>query len=209
MTDTLFSLVSSYGIWLVFTSAFLSCLFLPVPTSLIMLSAGAFVATGDLIGWQVFTAALSAAILGDQAGFQLGRAGGNFLENLTKNSPKRQKTLMRAQKFVDRNGAWGVFFSTWLFAPLGPWVNAIAGMTGLSWVRFSIADILGETIWVSVYIGLGYSFATRLSDIATLLSNSIGFLTTGAITLGLGFLLLKQLRRAQAGDDQNTDPDSP
>ena len=43
MMDSVLSLVSIYGVLIVAISAYLSCLLVPIPTSLVMLSAGAFV----------------------------------------------------------------------------------------------------------------------------------------------------------------------
>ena len=48
MTETVFGLVTQFGAYVIFASAFLSCLALPIPTSLMMLTGGAFVAAGDL-----------------------------------------------------------------------------------------------------------------------------------------------------------------
>ena len=63
MTETVFALVSSWGPWVIFASAFLSCLALPIPTSLMMLTGGAFAAAGDLALWQVVAAAFGLALL--------------------------------------------------------------------------------------------------------------------------------------------------
>ena len=40
MNDWAFELVSAWGLWVVAGSAFVSCLAVPVPTSLVMLAAG-------------------------------------------------------------------------------------------------------------------------------------------------------------------------
>lgn len=40
-TDAVFALLTTYGPWVVFAAAFLSCLALPIPTSLMMLAGGA------------------------------------------------------------------------------------------------------------------------------------------------------------------------
>ena len=53
MIETILALVPTYGLLLVALGTFLSCLALPVPSSLIMLSAGGFAAAGDLVLWQV------------------------------------------------------------------------------------------------------------------------------------------------------------
>ncbi|NBT33764.1 MAG: DedA family protein, partial [Rhodobacteraceae bacterium] len=57
MTDTLLALVPTYGVWLIFGSVLLSCFALPIPSSILVMTAGGFAASGDLVLWQVVTAA--------------------------------------------------------------------------------------------------------------------------------------------------------
>ena len=189
MTDTLFALVTSYGAIVVFASAYLSCLAIPIPTSFMMLAAGAFVAAGDLIFWQVYSAAFFGAVAGDQTGFHLGRWGGSPVVERLSRRPSRRKLVDRAQLTINQHGGIGVFFSTWLFAPLGPWVNFIAGAAKLHWGRFTLWDILGEAIWVSVYIGLGYAFAANISTVAEIAGNVVGILAALALAAAMVFWL--------------------
>ena len=58
MTETLLALVPTYGLYIVALATALSCLALPIPSSLIMLTAGAFVASEDLNGTATFATAL-------------------------------------------------------------------------------------------------------------------------------------------------------
>ena len=183
MSETVFTLITSYGVYVIFASAFLSCLMLPLPTSLMMLSGGAFVDSGDLVLWQVIAAAYGGAVIGDQAGYLIGRYGGTPLVERVARSPTRAAALTRARAMVDRYGGLGVFFSTWLTAPLGPWVNLIAGATGLPWQRFTIWDVLGEIIWVSLYVSLGFVFSSQISAVADIMSDVIGLVV--AVTLAL------------------------
>jgi len=202
MSDTIFALVTEYGVYVIFASAFLSCLALPIPTSLMMLAGGAFVATGDLVLWQVVAAAYGGAVLGDQAGFQIGRHGGTPLIARLARTPARRAVLARARALVDRRGGPGVFFSTWLVAPLGPWVNFAAGATGLPWRRFTIWDVLGETVWVTIYIGLGFSFASQIETVADILGNTVGLLAAlvvaGAMAAWIRAVLKAQRAKARA-----------
>ncbi|MDZ7641532.1 MAG: DedA family protein [Desulfurivibrio sp.] len=199
MSADIFALVSDWGPVLIFASAFLSCLAVPIPTSLMMLAGGAFVASDDLALWHVVVAALTGAILGDQTGYLIGRRGGAPLVTRIARSPKRRAALARARTLVDRWGGPGVFFSTWLFAPLGPWVNFIAGTTALSWRRFSIWDVLGETIWVSVYVTLGVVFASRIEAVADLLGNAVGLLVGLAVAGVMAVWIRGALRSQKAG----------
>lgn len=198
MTDLLFSLVASYGLVVVLLSAYLSCLALPVPTAFVMLAAGAFSASGDMVFWQTLLAAFGGAVCGDQTGFRIGRYGGARVMAFLNRDPTRAKLVARAHRVVDRWGGVGVFFSTWLFAPLGPWVNLAAGAAGLSWLRFTLWDVAGEAIWITFYLSLGYLFSDRITELADILSNSVGLLLAGLAAVVSGYLLRNRLRRISA-----------
>lgn len=195
MTDALFGLVADYGVWVLAASCYLSCLLVPIPTSLLMLAGGAFVAAGDLDGSTALAGAWLGAVLGDQTGYAVGRRFGPLLERFADQRVSRQKLYRRATETVRHKGEIGVFFSTWLFAPLGPWVNMAAGASGLAWHRFSLWDAAGEAIWVFGYIALGYSFAGQLTLIGDLTSSLSGFLAAAAITALLGWMLLRRMRK--------------
>jgi membrane protein DedA with SNARE-associated domain len=189
MSDLFFSLVSTYGAFVVGIATFLSCLALPIPSSFVMLAGGAFVASGDLAFFAVVVAAFAGAVIGDQVGFRAGRYGGAVMQERLTTSPARAAVLVRAQTFVERWGMTGVFLTRWLFSPLGPWVNFAAGATGMGAMRFTLSDILGEALWVALYVGLGYLFAANIETLASLLGNAVAAVTAAAVTAGLGVLL--------------------
>lgn len=198
MSDALFQLVPEYGAGLVFLATFLSCLALPAPSSLIMLAAGAFVASGDFSGWSVVTAAFGGAVLGDQLGYWIGRKGGMPLWDAAARRPKTAGVMARAQASLHRQDILAVYFSRWLFSPLGPYVNLAGGATRMNWVRFTIADLAGEATWVGAYTGLGYGFASQIEELGDTLGNIVGALAAGLVTLLLGRALLRASREAHA-----------
>jgi membrane-associated protein len=195
VSDLLFSLVSTYGTLVIAVTTFLSCLALPIPASFVMLAGGAFAASGDLALGAVVAAAFGGAVIGDQAGFRAGRYGGRKLETRIGRAPARAALLARARAFVERWGVAGVFFSTWLVAPLGPWVNLAAGAAGMGAWRFTFWDALGEAIWVAIYVGLGYAFAANIGALSSVLGNAVASVTAIAIAAGLGVLLVRAARR--------------
>lgn len=201
MTETIFGLVSQYGVLVIFASAFLSCLAIPIPTSLMMLTGGALIASGDLTVWQVVVAAFLGAVLGDQAGYLLGRIWGKQITRRLERAPSRAAVLARARGLIARRGTLGVFLSTWAVAPLGPWVNFIAGATGLSWLRFTAGDVLGEVFWVSIYVGLGYVFFDQIANVADIMSDLIG-LVVALVTAVAAAIWIKAILRAKASEDE-------
>ena len=192
MTDFLLGLVPQYGVALMFLATFLSCLALPVPSSLLMLTGGAFAAAGDLVLTNVVLGAYAGALLGDQTGFAIGRWGKHTIDALVDKYPKRAVLIEKAQAFTQKWGGPGVYFSRWLVSPLGPYVNFLAGSTRLNWLRFSAWDAAGEATWVTLYVGLGYLFAGQIEAVADVLSNLSGALAAGLVTIVLGRILFKR-----------------
>lgn len=193
MTDLLLGLVPTWGPVLLFVATYLSCLALPIPASLLLLAAGAFVAGGDLLLSSSMLAAFAGVLLGDQTVFQIGRFARDPVWRLARDRPA-EALLLRAEDYAARRGALGVFLSRWLFSPLGPYVNLIAGATGMGWLAFTAAAVAGEVVWVSVYIGAGYAFADRFEQLAGLAGNVSGAVTAGLVALILGAILLRAAR---------------
>lgn len=198
MNDLLLSLVVDYGGALLFAVTFLSCLAIPVPSSLLMLAGGGFVASGDLTLIDAAGAAYLGAVLGDQTGFQIGRRASPVIDAKLANAPKRAVLHKKATDLTNRHGGTGVFLSRWLFSPLGPYVNFAGGAAGLNWLRFTVWAAMGEAVWVMLYVGLGYAFADRITDLADILGNASGFLAAGVVTFGLGAWLRIAAKQAKS-----------
>tara|TARA_R110002073_G_scaffold4803_20_gene30565 strand:- start:4941 stop:5582 length:642 start_codon:yes stop_codon:yes gene_type:complete len=209
MTDWFFALVSDWGAPALALVTFLSCLAIPVPSSLMMLAAGAFAASGDLELAPVVGAALAGAVIGDQAGYQMGRIGLGAAEGWLNQSHTRAAILSRAQTQIDNRGGVAVFFSRWLFSALGPYVNLLAGGAKLNWATFTVMGVAGEIVWVSVYVGIGYSAGAQLSQVTELLGDLTGLATSLLIAVVLGVVVLRRQRNrrhdgspAEAGHDR-------
>ncbi|HPD92821.1 MAG: DedA family protein [Rhodobacter sp.] len=198
MTDWMLAQVGDWGVTLLAVVTFLSCLAIPVPSSMMMLASGAFAASGDLALVPAAGAALIGAVLGDQTGYGLGRLSYLRAERWLMRNQTRAAVLSRARVQVQNRGAVAVFFSRWLFSVLGPYVNLLAGGAGMTWATFTAMGIAGEVVWVTVYVGLGYLAGGQIEQIAELLGNASGFLASLAVTGGLGWLLWRHRRRAPA-----------
>lgn len=184
--DDVLSLVPTYGVAVLVVATFLSCIAMPIPASLIMLAGGAFAAGGDIGLTPAIAACLVGAVLGDQAGYAIGARGAGLLDRIEAQYPARAVLIARARNFTAKWGAPGVFFSRWLVSPLGPYVNLISGASRARWVRFTTWSVLGEIVWVSIYIGLGFTFSGYIADIAQVASNFVGLLAAIAVAIVVG-----------------------
>lgn len=194
MTEAFLALVPLYGLPFLAIVTTLSCLGLPAPVSVVMMLMGSLAVAGDFSPVTVIITALAAAIGGDQLGFFIGRAGGGPIMARIARKPSGRQALDKARHEIDRHGGTGVFFTRWLLAPLGPYVNLITGATGFSWARFTLFGALGEIVWVGLYVGLGMVFSDNVITIAELASDLSGFAVGAAVTLYLGWRLVKVLR---------------
>lgn len=194
MSDLILALVVDYGVPIVFCVTFLSCLAIPVPSSLLMMTAGGFAATGDLSLIAVILVAFCGAVLGDNSGYWIARRLGARAENWLSGDPKRAKLRDKCVAILDKRGGPAVFLTCWLFAPLGPSMNYVCGVSKFHWPRFVVWGMAGETVWVSLYVGLGYTFADSISSLASVLSNASGFATALAIVIALGWWLMRSVR---------------
>ncbi|MCG6902636.1 MAG: VTT domain-containing protein [Rhodobacter sp.] len=206
MTGTLLELVPAYGLYIIAAATFLSCLALPIPSSLIMLTGGAFAASGDLAASTTAATALAGAVLGDQAGYLIGRSGASWLQRLTGAGGKPASLVARAQALSNDWGGIGVFLSRWLFSPLGPYMNFVTGAARMNWPRFTLWGALGEIVWVSLYVGLGYAFAGQIEAVADIAGNLSGVLAAGAVAVALGLWLRAAMRADRAHRDLRRAP---
>ncbi|OWY18577.1 hypothetical protein B6V73_01940 [Thioclava sp. JM3] len=205
LSDWLLAQVPLYGPWLLGLTTFLSCLAIPVPSSLMMIASGAFVASGDLDLATVAGAAFTGAILGDQLGFQLGRRAERFLPQP---GTRRGALVDKAMAALRRRGAVTVFFTRWMFSALGPWVNLAAGASGFAHRRFTLADLAGEAVWVTAYVGLGITFGANLDAAAELAGNALGLLGAGAAAFAFGWWLWHAAKRAPKAPHPTPDHDA-
>lgn len=194
MSDQILGLVATLGPWFLCLITGFACLGVPLPASLSMVMAGTFVASGDMTALSVLGAALTGAVLGDNAGYLVGRLARTRLIRFLDARPGRAAAHARAQNLLHRWGGMAVFFSRWLLSPLCPVVNLVAGAGSMPWFRFVRAEIAGEAIWVGLYTGLGYLFAGQIAAALTLLGDALWFLVAVAVAVGLGLRLRKVLK---------------
>lgn len=205
MTAYLLEFLTSYGLPAAALLLAVGQFGVPLPTSLALLTQGALAANGDADLATAFAWAIAGATLGDQAGFIAGRfvilsAEGRpgFLGGLAARARAAEPKL---QKW----GASGVFLTRWLFTPLGPAINIASGITGLSWPRFTIWGVLGEGLWVSIYIALGYSFGSNIETLSGILGNLSMALAMLALAAFLGWRLKLAVQSAQVRSGRKSD----
>lgn len=189
MIDTLLELVPLYGLYLIGGVVALSCLAIPLPSSMLVMASGGFAAAGDLVLWQVIAVAFAGFVIGDQAAFYLARWRGRPLLERIRRRPRRAAMLERAEELVARWGGTAVFVARTVLSPLAPWTSYVGGAAGLRWASFTLAALAGAAFWATAYATLGYQFADKISDIAALIVDWAGIILAAAVAVITGVWL--------------------
>lgn len=197
MTGQLLEFLTVYGLPAAALLLAIGQFGVPIPTSLALLTLGALAANGDADLTTAFIWALAGATLGDQAGFFAGRFVGQSAESRPGFLGSLARKARKAEPQLARWGGTGVFFTRWLFTPLGPAINIASGITGLSWASFTVWGTAGETLWVSIYIALGFSFGSNIETLAGILGNLSMALAMLALAGLLGWRLKLAVQAAQ------------
>ena len=196
MTDDLVELVTTHGPGALFFILLANCLGMPFPTSLLLMAIGSFAGQGEMSLFPFVLAGRTGAVIGGQAGHLLGRLGGRLIIARLAKQPRARATFERAERLIWRWSGPGIYFSRWLLAPLGPWVNLATGISGYPWLRFALWDFFGLATWIGLYVTLGYVFSGSVQRMAELSGSLTWLLVFTLLTLLLGWLLLRRWRAA-------------
>lgn len=187
--------IASYGYWAVFALVGLESLGIPLPGETALIIAGAYAgSTHNLSGWAVFAVASAAAILGDNAGFWIGRKGGYRLARAYGPKIRLDEGKLKIARYLfDTYGPKVVFFGRFT-ALLRTYVAFLAGASRMTWRRFLPANAAGGIVWAGVYTIASY-FAgdtlRRLSGTISVVLTVVGVLAIVAV----GLVIRRQMRR--------------
>jgi membrane-associated protein len=205
VTDQILSWLSLYGVAALFGILVIASAGVPFPVTLLLVAAGSLTNQGDMILWQVLLAGSCGAIAGDQLGYGLARWRGRTLIRWLTDRIGGAGKIEKAESFTQKWGGAGVFFSRWLFTPLGPWINLTSGIAEYSWPRFLLWDVLGESLWVVLYVLLGFFFSDRVQDVAELLGDLKWVMLGAVVAIVAGWKSIQYFR----APDQRTAIASP
>jgi membrane protein DedA with SNARE-associated domain len=191
--------VSNYGIWLIAAFIALESVGIPLPAEAALIAAAFFAArTQDIDIWSLISAGIIAAILGEIAGFWIGRRFGHRL--LMRYGARLGFTEERI-----RIGQWlfvrygGAFVFVARFLPFLRNIAAVlAGTNSMGQHSFYFASATAAVAWIICY-GLGaYSFGEAFANLASPVAILLGLAAT-LIILAAPVLILRYERRLLSG----------
>jgi membrane protein DedA with SNARE-associated domain len=129
---------------------------IPMPGEAALIAASVLASQGKLQIELVIAIAATAAIVGDNIGYFLGRRyGRRLMERPGRTKVRRQVALARGEQLFDRHGPKAVFLGRWV-ALLRIWAAWLAGIAGMRWRSFLLWNALGGIGWALFFGLLGY-----------------------------------------------------
>ena len=206
-------LLHSYGYFAVFAFIALESLGVPLPGETTLIAAAVYAgATHHLNIGAVLLVAATAAIIGDNAGYWLGRVGGQRLVGRYGRLVRLSATKLKIGRYLfERHGGKVVFFGRFVTV-LRTYAAFLAGVNSMRWPRFTFFNAVGGLVWSAVIafgaFGLGAA-ATGVGQVVTLIGVALSVVLTAA-----GILLARRWmgrleQRAQAAypDPEDTRAD--
>jgi len=165
MQGTVSGLVASYGYVVLFFLVGLESLGLPLPGETALVTAAALAAGGHLSISAVVATAVAAAIIGDNGGYWVGRAGGiPLVRRYGRFIHLNESHLERTRRFFERHGPKTVFIGRFI-ALLRTWAAVLAGAARMPYGTFMLYNALGAACWTVVVGALGYVFGRNLPQL--------------------------------------------
>lgn len=188
-------LLTTYGLVLLFLVVAAESTGVPLPGETAVIAAAILATPAQhhfSIVWVIVVAA-AAAIVGDNVGYWLGRAGGRrLLERWDFVARYANRVLPPAERFFDRHGGKAVFFGRFV-SVLRVTAAWLAGITHMPWWRFFLWNAAGGIIWATAVGVVAYELGKAAADAI----GHYGAYAGGGIVvvLVLGFVGLRLWRR--------------
>ena len=200
-------LVETAGYPLLFLVVMAETAGLPVPGETGLITAGILASSDKLKIELVIVIAATAAIVGDNIGYLIGRKGGRWvLERPGAFARQRREVLVMGEPFFDRHGPKAVFFGRFVLG-LRVWASWLAGATRMPWRSFVVWNALGGICWATA-IGLIAYFLGRSADNAIKAFGLYG-LAAALLALISFFVLHRRARRRARSESDEKDAPTP
>jgi membrane protein DedA with SNARE-associated domain len=157
-------LLRDYGLLILFLLVAAESSGIPLPGETALIAAGVLASRGHFSIAAVIAVAATAAIVGDNVGYWIGRLGGRRLIGKWEFTQRvGDRFLPPTERFFERHGGKTIFFARFvaILRVAGAWV---AGITHMRWWRFLFWNAAGGICWALLFGLLSYYLGEAAAD---------------------------------------------
>ena len=198
--DPLLNFVQAYGYPVLGLATFFAACGAPLPMTLVLLAAGAFAAQGDFNIVLLVALTTGASVMGDCAGYVVGRRWGSKLLGWLPRSRMGSRfttahAVERSRLLFRRHGGWAIVLTRTVVSALGSVTNLVAGAEAYPAGRFVLVDAVGETLGAIISLGLGFAVGASWEEAGDILGGISVFMVGLLCVVLLARVLLRELRQ--------------
>ncbi len=199
-----------YGYPVLWLIVFVAAVGVPISGSLLLFAAGAFAALGDFNIFILFPVALSAAVMGDNLGYYIGRRVGvsllTWLERQKRFRFFSSESIERGRDYFRRRAGWAVFVTRFLIVVLGGPINILAGIELYPYGSFLFWDVSGQMLCALITLGLGFIFAASWEEVASLFGAFSSLVLVLIVAAALTLFIMRRVRQRRHARSTATTP---
>ena len=159
-----------------------------LPGDTLLFSAGFFASQGELPILGLMAVVMTAAIVGDNVGYEIGKRNGHRIFRKKDGLFFRHEHIARAEAFYEKHGGKTVILARFIpvvrtFAPV------VAGVGKMSHRRFLAFNIVGGVLWGGGVSLLGYWLGSKIPNIDKYIYPIIGLAVALSVLPALHHLL--------------------
>jgi membrane protein DedA with SNARE-associated domain len=157
-------LLLDYGLWILFALIAMESAGVPLPGETALIAAAVLAERGHYSLAAVIVVAASAAIIGDNVGYWIGRKGGRaLLRKIPIIRGYFERALPPSERFFQKHGAKTVFFGRFI-AFLRITAAWLAGISHMTWWKFLFWNAAGGIVWAVLVAVVAYQFGDAAAE---------------------------------------------
>lgn len=197
MTAFITHLAQSYGYYAVFVLVALESMGVPLPGETGLIAASIYAGSTHRLNIVVLAAvAAAAAIIGDNAGYWIGRTGGQRLAERYGRYVRLDRAKLKVGRYLFARHGVKVVFAGRFIAVLRAYAAFLAGVSMMRWSRFLVANAAGGLLWSGFYAFGAYALGSAASGVSSTLTIA-GYVLASVLTVATIVLVRVMLRRLE------------
>jgi membrane protein DedA with SNARE-associated domain len=193
--------IDTYGYWVILLAVAIESMGVPFPGETTLVVGAVYSSTHHTLNIAlVIAAAAAGAILGDNAGYSIGKYGGYpLLQRILRVLHVGEDKLRYTERYFEKHGDKTVFFGRFL-AILRTWAAFLAGANHMRRRTFFIWNAAGGILWASIYGLLGFFLGDNLPLLGRILKDLgiFGFVALGVVVAAIIAVWVMRRRRQSA-----------
>ncbi len=196
------SIIDKFGYLGIFIGMTIESSFIPFPSEIILIPAGALVASGEMSFFWIFIASLAGSLLGALINYSIALfLGRSAIERIIEKYGKiffiGPDQLKKSDDYFEKYGEITTFVGR-LIPVVRQLISLPAGFSKMNLFRFCLFTSLGAGIWSVILIYLGYIFGNNSEWIKTNL-NIITYFILAIVSI---IVVIYYLKRGRASSER-------